>query len=76
MKNWIPTAGSVLLTLLAVVIATVVSLHLWDYYMEAPWTRDGHVHADIVQVAPDVSGWSPNCGCATTSVSRVARCCS
>jgi len=55
-KNWIPTAGSVLLTLLAVAIATVVSLHLWDYYMEAPWTRDGHVHADIVQVAPDVSG--------------------
>ncbi|MGE4408896.1 efflux RND transporter periplasmic adaptor subunit, partial [Pseudomonas sp.] len=34
----------------------VVSLHLWDYYMEAPWTRDGHVHADIIQVAPDVSG--------------------
>ena len=56
MKNWITTAGSVLLTLLAVAIATVVSLHLWDYYMEAPWTRDGHVHADIVQVAPDVSG--------------------
>ena len=56
MKKWIPAAGSVLLTLLAVVIAVVVSLHLWDYYMEAPWTRDGHVHADIIQVAPDVSG--------------------
>ena len=55
MKKWIPAAGSVLLTLLAVVIAVVVSLHLWDYYMEAPWTRDGHVHADIIQVAPDVS---------------------
>jgi len=27
-KNWIPTAGSVLLTLLALAIATVVSLHL------------------------------------------------
>ncbi|KZX51644.1 p-hydroxybenzoic acid efflux subunit AaeA [Stutzerimonas frequens] len=47
MKKWIPAAGSVLLTLLAVVIAVVVSLHLWDYYMEAPWTRDGHVHADM-----------------------------
>ncbi|OYW75843.1 MAG: hypothetical protein B7Z37_11675, partial [Verrucomicrobia bacterium 12-59-8] len=44
------------LTLLAVTAAVVVSLHLWDYYMEAPWTRDGHVHADIIQVAPDVSG--------------------
>ncbi len=56
MKKWIPAAGSVVLTLLAVAIAVVVSLHLWDYYMEAPWTRDGHVHADIIQVAPDVSG--------------------
>jgi len=24
--------------------------------MEAPWTRDGRVRADVVQVAPDVSG--------------------
>ncbi|WP_213663330.1 efflux RND transporter periplasmic adaptor subunit [Stutzerimonas stutzeri] len=56
MKNWIPAIGSVLLTLLAVTAAVVVSLHLWDYYMEAPWTRDGHIHADIIQVAPDVSG--------------------
>ncbi len=56
MNKWIPATGSVLLTLLAVAIAVVVSLHLWDYYMESPWTRDGHVHADIIQVAPDVSG--------------------
>jgi len=55
-NKWIPAAGSVLLTLLAVAIAVVVSLHLWGYYMESPWTRDGHVHADIIQVAPDVSG--------------------
>jgi RND family efflux transporter MFP subunit len=55
-KKWIPAIGSVLLTLLAVAVAVVIGLHLWDYYMEAPWTRDGHVHADVVQVAPDVSG--------------------
>jgi RND family efflux transporter MFP subunit len=30
---------------------------LWDYYFEAPWTRDGHVRADVVPVAPDVSGF-------------------
>ena len=24
--------------------------------MFAPWTRDGHIRADIVQIAPDVSG--------------------
>jgi multidrug resistance efflux pump len=32
---------------------------LWklvDYYMFAPWTRDGHVRADVIQIAPDVSG--------------------
>ncbi|WP_313084683.1 HlyD family secretion protein [Pseudomonas sp.] len=56
MKKWLPAAGSVALTVTAVAIAAVVSVQLWNYYMEAPWTRDGHVHADIVQVAPDVSG--------------------
>lgn len=56
MKKWLPTLGSVLLTLAAVAAASVVSLHLWDYYMKAPWTRDGRVHADVIQVAPDVSG--------------------
>jgi len=55
-KKWIPATGSVVLTLVAAAIACVVSLRLWDYYMESPWTRDGHVHADVIQVAPDVSG--------------------
>jgi len=30
---------------------------LWDYYFDQPWTRDGHVRADVVPVAPDVSGF-------------------
>lgn len=55
-KKWLPTLGSVLLTLAAVAAALVVSVHLWEYYMEEPWTRDGRVHADIIQIAPDVSG--------------------
>ena len=46
----------VMLTLLATVAALFVGKHLWDYYTVAPWTRDGHVRADVVQVAPDVSG--------------------
>ncbi|WP_354674174.1 HlyD family secretion protein [Cupriavidus alkaliphilus] len=46
----------VLPTLLASIAALLVLRHLWDYYTAAPWTRDGHVRADIVQVAPDVSG--------------------
>ena len=30
---------------------------LWDYYFDEPWTRDGHVRADVVPIAPDVSGF-------------------
>jgi len=45
-----------LLTLLAVVIAVLVLRPLWVHYMDEPWTRDAHVGADVVQVAPDVSG--------------------
>ncbi len=29
---------------------------LWDYTMHSPWTRDGRVRTEVVQVAPDVSG--------------------
>lgn len=43
-------------TLVAVAIASVVGWQLWIYYMVSPWTRDGTVRADVVQVAPDVSG--------------------
>lgn len=46
----------VLLTLASVIVALLVLRHLWSYYMDAPWTRDAHVTADIIQVAPDVSG--------------------
>lgn len=48
--------GPVALTLAVSAAAIVVLTHLWDYYTVAPWTRDGHVRADIVQIAPDVSG--------------------
>ena len=43
-------------TLTMVAAAAIVGFALWDYYMEAPWTRDGRVRADVVGVAPDVSG--------------------
>ncbi len=36
--------------------AVFAGYHLWDYYMSEPWTRDGRVSADVVGVAPDVSG--------------------
>ena len=44
--------------MLAVVVAGAwASLGLWRHYRETPWTRDGRVRADVVQIAPDVSGF-------------------
>jgi multidrug resistance efflux pump len=54
--NLAPLAGRLIVTLVVGAIAAVVGWQLWVYYMEAPWTRDGAVRADVVQIAPDVSG--------------------
>ena len=56
MKKPFLTLGRVILTLLIVSFAVVVVWRMVMYYMFAPWTRDGHIRADIVQIAPDVSG--------------------
>lgn len=48
--------GRFAITAIAVGVAAVVGWQLWIYYMVAPWTRDGRVRADVVQVAADVSG--------------------
>jgi multidrug resistance efflux pump len=45
-----------LLTAIVVVVAIVLGHALWKHYLYSPWTRDGRVRADVVQVAPDVSG--------------------
>ena len=52
MKNLTITSGRALLTLSMVSCAAVLSWHLWSYYMEAPWTRDAHIRADIIRLAP------------------------
>ena len=54
-KTWF-SLGQILLTLIVVVVAALVLWKLVAYYMFAPWTRDGHVRADVIQVAPDISG--------------------
>lgn len=42
---------------LALVVGAAASAHsIWRHYHDDPWTRDGRVRADVVQVAPDVSG--------------------
>ena len=48
--------GRFTVTAVAVGVAAVIGWRLWVYYLEAPWTRDGRVRADVVQVAADVSG--------------------
>lgn len=46
-----------LVTLCVVAIAVLAGYKLWQYYMLTPWTRDARVRADVVVIAPDVSGW-------------------
>jgi multidrug resistance efflux pump len=46
----------VLATLAAVVVAAALAYQAWQYYMGAPWTRDGTVRAYVVKVAPQVAG--------------------
>ncbi|KJK07244.1 MULTISPECIES: HlyD family secretion protein [Pseudomonas] len=44
-------------TLCLVVVAIFAGWKLWQYYMLTPWTRDAKIRADVVIIAPDVSGW-------------------
>ncbi|TPM90932.1 HlyD family secretion protein [Mesorhizobium sp. B2-1-3A] len=48
--------GRILVTATVVAVAGAVAWKLWDDNMNAPWTRDAHVRADVVGVTPDVSG--------------------
>jgi multidrug resistance efflux pump len=51
------TVARVLLTVVLVVAACAGGYELWDYYLFSPWTRDAHVQADVVGIAPDVAGF-------------------
>ncbi len=46
----------VLATAAAVALAAAAGYQAWQYYMGAPWTRDGTVRAYVVKVAPQVAG--------------------
>jgi RND family efflux transporter MFP subunit len=54
--NVIKSVGRFTLTLAVVAIAVVSAMRVWTYYEVEPWTRDGRVRADVVRLAPDVSG--------------------
>jgi multidrug resistance efflux pump len=45
-----------LATLAIALVAILMALVTWDYYVTAPWTRDGRVRVQVASVAPQVSG--------------------
>ncbi|MEQ4451978.1 HlyD family secretion protein [Kosakonia sp. YIM B13605] len=56
MKSFFSLLSRYALTLSAVLVATLLAYLMWKHYAQRPWTRDGRVRADVVQIAPDVSG--------------------
>lgn len=45
------------ITLLVVAVAIIAGSWVWNHYLYSPWTRDGRIRADVITIAPDVSGW-------------------
>lgn len=48
--------GRYALTFCLVIISAFIALKVWHHYERMPWTRDGRVAVDVVQIAPEVSG--------------------
>ena len=53
--RWLPIVLRVLVTVLMVLIAAVGAHWLWVHYNVDPWTRDGRIRADVVQIGSDVN---------------------
>ncbi|MYM28602.1 efflux RND transporter periplasmic adaptor subunit [Duganella sp. CY15W] len=56
LKTPLLATGRFIVTMAAVAVAGVMAWRLWQHYEVEPWTRDGRVKADVVQIAPDVTG--------------------
>jgi multidrug resistance efflux pump len=56
MKKILLDLSRLVVTAVAVILALIALKFLWVRYQVDPWTRDGRIRADTVQVAPDVSG--------------------
>jgi multidrug resistance efflux pump len=54
--KFLAALGRTAVTLVVVLVAVVIGRQIWTYYVDDPWTRDGRVRADVVGVAPDVTG--------------------
>ncbi|APG05341.1 efflux transporter periplasmic adaptor subunit [Luteibacter rhizovicinus DSM 16549] len=44
------------LTAAIVILSLFLGRGLWNHYMYSPWTRDARMRAEVVRIAPDVSG--------------------
>lgn len=53
--SW-PALGRFTFTLAVLAGAGVAGTRLWQHYEVDPWTRDGRIRANVIQVAPDVTG--------------------
>ena len=56
MKDLTKKTLRISITLTLVIAAIALGHLLWVRYMDSPWTRDGRVRADVVNIAPDVAG--------------------
>lgn len=56
MKSLLSLLSRYALTLSVVAISTLLAVICWKHYAQTPWTRDGRVRAEVVQIASDVSG--------------------
>jgi RND family efflux transporter MFP subunit len=56
MQTWLRWLARITVTAALVTVALGGGRWLWIHYNVKPWTRDGRLRADIVQVSPDVSG--------------------
>jgi multidrug resistance efflux pump len=55
MKPTLLLIARMTVTLVVVAAALLGARWMWIHYQVEPWTRDGRVRADVVEVAPDVS---------------------
>jgi multidrug resistance efflux pump len=43
-------------TIVVLIVAVSLVHAIWDWYMYAPWTRDGRLRANVIRISTDVSG--------------------
>lgn len=56
MKIFLKNLSRPAITIVLVVLAFIAIFRAWAFYTESPWTRDARFSAEIIAIAPDVSG--------------------